>query len=112
VHIGDREYVDGGVWSPTNLDVAAVGRGTEVLCLHPTAHVRAAVGSALATVRALSRPQVAFEALALRRRGANVRVIGPNDAARDAMGPDFMAPGPRDAALAAGYRQGEELAAT
>jgi NTE family protein len=109
VRIGGREYVDGGVWSPTNLDVAPGGRGTEVLCLHPTARFRATPGSALAAVRALSRPQVATEVLALRRRGAHVRVIGPNDAARDAMGQNFMAPGQRRAALAAGYEQGRRL---
>jgi NTE family protein len=111
VRIGEREYVDGGVWSPTNLDAAPVRRGTEVLCLHPTARVRAAAGSALATVRTLSRPQVAFEVLALRGRGAQIRVIGPNDSGRDAMGQNFMDPGPRDAALQTGFAQGQELGA-
>jgi len=109
VRIAGREYVDGGVWSPTNLDVAPVGRGTEVLCLHPTARFRTAPGSALAAVRALTRPQVATEVLAVRRRGARLRVVGPNDAARDAMGTNFMAPGQRAAALAAGYAQGQRL---
>ena len=37
VTIGDREYVDGGVWSPINLDAAPGGRGADVLCLAPTA---------------------------------------------------------------------------
>ena len=37
VEIGGREYVDGGVWSPTNLDATPARRGTEVLCLNPTA---------------------------------------------------------------------------
>ena len=37
VEIGGREYVDGGVWSPTNLDLARAGRGDRVLCLVPTA---------------------------------------------------------------------------
>jgi NTE family protein len=111
VRIGERDYVDGGVWSPTNLDAAPVRRGTEVLCLHPTARVRAAAGSALATVRTLSRPQVAFEVLALRGRGAQVRVIGPNDPARDAMGQNFMDAGPRDTALQTGFAQGQELGA-
>jgi len=39
VVIGGREYVDGGVWSPTNLDAAPAGRDTHVLCLNPTASV-------------------------------------------------------------------------
>jgi NTE family protein len=109
VKIGGREYVDGGVWSPTNLDVAPVGRGTEVLCLNPTGRFRVTPGSALAAVRAFSRPQVATEALALRRRGARVRVIAPNDPARVAMGQNFMSPSRRAASLAAGYDQGREL---
>src|SRR6185437_194731 len=33
VEIGGREYVDGGVWSVTNLDAAPAGRDTRVLCL-------------------------------------------------------------------------------
>ncbi len=37
VTIGGEEYVDGGVWSATNLDVAPAGRDTHVLCLNPTA---------------------------------------------------------------------------
>ena len=39
VVIGGREYVDGGVWSPTNLDAAPAGRDTHVLCLNPTSAV-------------------------------------------------------------------------
>ena len=37
VRIGEREYVDGGAWSLTNLDAAPAGRGTQVLCLDPAA---------------------------------------------------------------------------
>ena len=40
VEIDGREYVDGGVWSPTNLDATPARRGTEVLCLNPTAALR------------------------------------------------------------------------
>jgi NTE family protein len=109
VEIGGREYVDGGVWSPTNLDVAPVGRGTEVLCLHPTGRFPMTPGSALGAVRALSRPQVTTESVALRRRGARVRVIAPSDTARAAMGQNFMSPARRGASLAAGYDQGRDL---
>jgi NTE family protein len=48
VEIGGREYVDGGVWSPTNLDAAPAGRGSRVLCLIPTA------GATLAPLRTVS----------------------------------------------------------
>jgi NTE family protein len=40
VRIGERDYVDGGVWSVTNLDAAPARRETEVLCLDPTASLR------------------------------------------------------------------------
>ncbi|MEA2167440.1 MAG: hypothetical protein QOF76_740, partial [Solirubrobacteraceae bacterium] len=36
VEIDGREYVDGGVWSMSNLDAAPAGRGSEVLALLPT----------------------------------------------------------------------------
>ena len=35
VEIGEREYVDGGVWSPTNLDAVPAGRGSRVLAPDP-----------------------------------------------------------------------------
>lgn len=103
--IGDREYVDGGVWSATNLDVAPAGRDTHVLCLNPTAglggsHTLAAVG------RRLARSAVSVEALALRRRGAIVRTVAPDTESSAAMGGDFMDPEPRTRVLAAGYAQG------
>ncbi|HLM49559.1 MAG TPA: patatin-like phospholipase family protein [Solirubrobacteraceae bacterium] len=110
VMIGGREYVDGGVWSPTNLDVAPAGRDAQVLCLHPTAHFPATPGGALAAVRLFSKPAVAVEAAVLRRRGARVRVIGPNRDAGEAMGQDFMSAGRRADALEAGFRQGLTLA--
>ncbi|HET6447512.1 MAG TPA: patatin-like phospholipase family protein, partial [Conexibacter sp.] len=33
--IGESEYVDGAVWSPTNMDAAPAGRETHLLCLAP-----------------------------------------------------------------------------
>jgi len=54
VEIQGREYVDGGVWSPTNLDVAPAGRGTHVLCLNPMASLTGSQ-SALAMIRNVAR---------------------------------------------------------
>jgi NTE family protein len=105
VTIGGREYVDGGVWSATNLDVAPAGRDTHVLCLNPTAGVRGA-HALLAVARNLARSAVSIEALTLRRRGAVVRTVHPNLECAAAMGGDFMDPEPRRLVLAAGYRQG------
>jgi NTE family protein len=103
VRIGEREYVDGGVWSVTNLDAAPAQRDTEVLCLDPTASLRSPLRQAF-------RVAISVELQILRRRGARVRHVGPDAEAAAAMGTDFMAPGPADAALAAGHRQGRALA--
>lgn len=104
VRIGERDYVDGGVWSVTNLDAAPARRDTEVLCLDPTASLRSVVRQAF-------RVAIAVELQVLRRRGARVRHVGPDAEAAEAMGTDFMAPGRFAAALAAGHRQGRALAA-
>lgn len=76
VRIGDRRYVDGGAWSPTNADAAPAGRGDRVLLLEPTAVL---VGGAL-------RAAALLEAVALRGRGALVHIVTPDDMARPLMG--------------------------
>src|SRR3954462_5908974 len=82
VRFGGRTYVDGGAWSPTNMDAADVGRGDTVLCLNPTA-----TAGALGPV---SRSIAAAEALVLKRRVATVTVVNPDEAAAAAMGPNLM----------------------
>ena len=103
VRIGERDYVDGGVWSVTNLDAAPARRDTQVLCLDPTASLRSPLRQAF-------RVAISVELQILRRRGARVRHVGPDAEAAEAMGTDFMASGPGPAALAAGHRQGRMLA--
>ncbi len=109
VEISGREYVDGGVWSPTNMDAAPAGRGTSVLCLAPTASV---IGSEalIALIRTVTRAAGSVEALALRRRGAEVRVVAPNSGSAAAMGSNLMDREPSERVLVAGYRQGLALA--
>jgi NTE family protein len=109
VKIGGEEYVDGGVWSATNLDVAPVGRDTHVLCLNPTAGIEGS-HAAISVARRVARSAAALEAASLRRRGAIVRTVAPDADAAAVMGSDFMDPGPRAGVLAAGYRQGLGLA--
>jgi NTE family protein len=110
VRIGNREYVDGGVWSPTNLDAAPAGRDTHVLCLNPTASL-ATRHTMLTVMRNVARSAVTVESLALRRRGASVRTIAPNAECAAAMGSNFMDQEPRSRVLSAGYRQGLLVAA-
>src|SRR6185437_15559133 len=105
VTIGGREYVDGGVWSPTNLDAAPAGRDTHVLCLNPTASIQGS-NNLMTVVRGVSRTAVSVEALALRRRGAAVQMLAPSLECAEAMGANFMDREPRGRVLAAGYRQG------
>jgi NTE family protein len=103
VRIDGREYVDGGVWSVTNLDAAPARRDTEVLCLDPTAALRSPVRQAF-------RVAIAVELQILRARGARVRHVGPDEDAAGAMGEDFMARAAAEPALTEGYRQGRALA--
>ncbi len=109
VHISGREYVDGGVWSATNLDAAPARLQTHVLCLNPTANITG-THSMLTLIRNLARSTVSIEAMALRRRGAAVQAVAPNNECAAAMGTNFMDREPRSDVLAAGYRQGLSLA--
>jgi NTE family protein len=109
VEIGGREYVDGGAWSPTNLDVAPAGKGSTVLCLNPTGSLRAPLRGAIGLV---SRSTAGVEALVLTRRGAQVRTVAPDAATVTAIGGNLMDPAPRAAVVAAGLAQGRALATT
>ncbi len=111
VSIGDARYVDGGFWSPTNLDAAPAGRGSRVLCLNPTAGLRGP-HPILTVARGASRSAMTIEAAALRTRGAHVTALGPSREAATLMGANLMATAPRHQVLAAGYRQGLALAAS
>jgi len=97
VRISEDEYVDGAVWSPTNMDAAPAGRETHMLCLAP-------MGGPLGTrerhpaVRAATTAAIRLETLALRRRGAHMTVVVPEPA------------DPAEHTRAAGFRQGRALA--
>jgi NTE family protein len=110
VRIGAVDYVDGGVWSPTNLDAAPAGRGSQVLCLNPTASLGGRT-ALMGAARVGSRTLMGLEAATLRRRGASVSLVAPDEASAAGMGWDLMDAGPRTRVLAAGYRQGRRLAA-
>ena len=103
--IGGREYVDGGAWSAANLDAAPVGRGTEVLCLNPTATPRLSPTASAPCARSPARG-ASTEALLLRSRGARVRIVAPDAGAVAAIGPNLFDPRRRAAVEAAGYAPG------
>jgi NTE family protein len=110
VRIGDREYVDGGMWSVTKLDVAPVGEGTRVLCLNPTASLQIARASPYAALRAAAATMTTLEAMTLRARGAEVQTVGPATEVARIMGPDLMDERRRHAVMAGAYEQGLGLA--
>jgi NTE family protein len=111
VEIEGREYVDGGVWSPTNLDLARAGNGDRVLCLVPTAAMGTAPALVMRGLAAGWRLATGVEAAAARRRGATVQIVGPDAGVSRAMGSDFMNPRRRAPVLAEGFRQGARAAA-
>jgi NTE family protein len=114
VEIGGREYVDGGVWSMSNLDVAPAGRGSEVLALLPIFGRGGGPRSAMSLVRAAAQAAGLAELQVLRARGARVRIVAPDAGAAAAMGANLMNARRRrevfDAALAQGRRLGTRTA--
>jgi len=109
VTIRGREYVDGGVWSPTNLDAVTVARDTEVLCLNPMGSMPIDPLSPFGVLRIALRAAEAVETAALRRRGARLRMVVPDSEATQAMGTRLMASAPRGRVARAGYLQGLAL---
>jgi NTE family protein len=105
-----RRYVDGGAWSPTNLDAAMVEPGARVLCLNPIGSLRPDRGNVFGAFGPVSRSAAAIEAADLRRRGAEVDVISPDRDSAAAMGANLMRSGPRQRVIAAGFAQGRRLA--
>jgi NTE family protein len=110
--VDGRSYVDGGAWSPTNMDVTRAGKGDRVLCLNPTGSLRFSRRAPLGALGSFSRTAVAIEAAALRRRGVEVSVVAPDRDATAAMGVNLMSPSRKrqEKVLAAGLAQGRRLA--
>jgi NTE family protein len=102
-------YVDGGVWSPANLDAVQTSGGETVLALLP---IGAAADSGSRRYRFASqvfRSIVAGEMARLRGRGARLAVVAPDSASAAAIGPDRM-DGRREAPVGrAGLSQGLAL---
>jgi NTE family protein len=109
VAIGGRSYVDGGAWSPTNMDAASVSRGAQVLCLNPTGSMAYSFTSAMGAIGLASRSLARLEALVLERRGARVEIVAPDEGSLEAIGPNLMDSRPRKAVIAAGLTQGRRL---
>ncbi len=97
VTIAGRRYMDGGVRSATNADLA---RGSDrVLILNPLGANANYFGAGTAS-----------EAAALEREGSQVLVIAPDAASATAIGLNPLDPATREPSALAGRTQGCELA--
>ncbi|MGW5555782.1 patatin-like phospholipase family protein [Micromonospora sp. NPDC003944] len=96
VTIGARRFVDGGMRSTVNADLAAGAR--QVLVLAPTS---AAFGP---------MPRLSAQVQALREAGSRVVVVTPDAAARTAIGRNVLDPARRAGAARAGRAQADGVA--
>jgi NTE family protein len=96
VKIGQSQYIDGGVCSPSNLDLLC-GRDLDlVVCLNPTSSlsrlaVRSPAEGMAASMRRASGRRLGHEARKLRAEGTHVLLLQPNGADLQTMGPNLMA---------------------
>jgi NTE family protein len=111
IESGGRRYVDGGVWSPTNMDRAPVEPGMRLLCLNPTASLTPTREQPYGAMGLVSRSLAAVEGHYLERRGVEVRIVAPDAEATRAMAGRLMDGRLRNATIAAGLAQGRALAA-
>lgn len=101
--INERKYMDGGMSSGTNADVAGGKQLVLILVAEPTMTVPA-MGPTM------HRISFADELKELEKSGSQLMVITPDEAALEAKGFNPMVPEKRIDAAQAGRRQGRELA--
>jgi NTE family protein len=78
VPIGDRLYIDGGAWSPTNADVlAGMGLDTVIIVAPMSLEATASIDGRDRSVRTACRAIALGEAAQLRREGTDVAIIEP-----------------------------------
>ena len=95
VRIGGRDYVDGGIYSPSNLDLLRAEGLDLVICLNPTSTIdEIPVTSPLhrmaAAVRGASGRRLGREARRVRAGGARVLLVQPTREDVQTMGPNLM----------------------
>jgi NTE family protein len=109
VLIGDRTYVDGGAWSPSNLDSVARADLDLVLCLNPLSSrpeelLRAGRGSVRGGMRRATGRRLGWEARRLRERGTQVALLQPVAQDLDVMGGNLMSTARRHLVLETAQR--------
>jgi NTE family protein len=115
VTIAGRRYVDGGLWSTSNLDIVRNAGLDLVICLNPTSslHPPFAWNPAeriAAGMRKLSGRRLGSEAKKLRALGTDVVLIQPTTEDHAVMGPNLMSTRNRNAVIQTAIRTvGEQL---
>jgi NTE family protein len=104
VEIGGRLYVDGGMWSTSNLDVIDGEDLDLVICLNPTSSLHPTrawnpIEWLPAAFRRVSGRRLGHEARKLRTAGTEVVLIQPTDEDLRSMGPNLMSTRRRHATL-------------
>src|SRR3954451_2856011 len=95
VTINGRRYVDGGLWSTSNLDILRNEQLDLVVCLNPSSSLHPPFAwnpaeRAAALMRRLSGRRLGSEAKKLRAAGTEVVLIQPTNEDHAAMGPNLM----------------------
>jgi NTE family protein len=95
VKIAGRRYVDGGLWSTSNLDILRNEHCDLVICLNPTSslhppHAWNPVERIAGVFRNQSGRRLGIETRKLRERGTQVVLIQPTHEDHEAMGPNLM----------------------
>ena len=104
ITLNGRPYIDGGMRSATNADVA---KGHDVIVV---VALRMAGGSN--PVQEATRAQLDAEMAVLRENGGRAELILPDEASTTAFGPNLMDARRRPDAARAGLAQGEAMAAS
>lgn len=100
VSVAGRRYVDGGICSPSNLDLLCAERLDLVICLSPMSSVgMRAGGSPVDRIAALMRAgagrRLGAEARTLREQGTDVLILQPRERDIALMGLNLMSGGRR-----------------
>jgi NTE family protein len=104
VKIGHRIYVDGGAYSPTNLDLATKANCDFVICISPMSHAPGPlVGPHWRLLRALPSLALRKEAEIARKAGVKVALVAPAVAELRAQGLNPMRATGLDAVVDAAY---------
>ena len=109
VKIGGREYVDGGMYSTSNLDVVRDEGLDLVICLNPTSslhppHAWNPVERVAGALRRVSGRRLGSEARGLRAAGARVVLVQPVTEDHRAMGSNLMSTRNRNPVIETAFR--------